>query len=159
MKSWIFIGLLLTVMCGGAYVYYTTTQRTIQALVSNNATLEANVITAQNANQVNLDTIDEMQRIYQEIQNDYLRLESEFQLIRSQNNQLRERLGRHNLGALAFSRPGLVERRINEASRNAARCFELLSGAPLTETERNATNERQFNSECSWLWPGHSSNP
>lgn len=158
MKTWIFIGLLLALISGGAYYYYSSTQSTIQELVENNATLSANVVTLTNANEVNLDTIDSLQLEFQQIQEDFNRTQERFQEIRQQNTELRERLGRHEIGALAASRPALVENIINNASENALRCFELLSGAPLTEQERNATNAREFNSECPFLWTD-SNNP
>jgi len=156
MKSWIFIGILLAIMSSGVYYYYTTTQSRIAALIANNATLTANVVTITNANDQNVQTIEDLQGAYARVQEDYSKIQSEFQIIRMQNTELRERLGRHDLGALAAAKPKLVERTINNASDNALRCFELLSGAPLTESERNATSERQFNSECPWLWPGSS---
>ena len=45
-----------------------------------------------------------------------------------------------------------VEKIINEASKNALRCFELQSGSPLTESEKNAKTEKEFNSECPWMY-------
>lgn len=156
MKSWIIIGVLIALMSGAAYYYYSTTQERIAVLISNNATLTANVQTLTDANDQNVQTIEELQSSYKQVQEDYSRAQSEFQITRMQNVELRERLGRHELDALAAARPGLVERRINTATDNAARCFELLSGAPLTENERNATSERTFNPECPWLWPGNS---
>jgi hypothetical protein len=59
-----------------------------------------------------------------------------------------------DLGLLAAERPDSIERAINRGTRNAGRCFELLSGAILTEDERNATDGESFNKECPWLWPG-----
>ena len=156
MKSWIIIGVLITLMSGAAYFYYSTTQNRIAALIANNATLTANVQTITNANEQNVQTIEDLQTAYIKVQEDFSRVQSEFQIIRMQNTELRERLGRHELNALAAAKPKLVERTINNASDNAARCFELLSGAPLTENERNATSEKQFNSECPWLWPNSS---
>jgi TolA-binding protein len=156
MKSWIFIGILIAIMSGAAYYYYSTTQKQIAALIANNATLTANVETLTTANNQNIQTIDDLQNSYQKVQEDFSRVQSEFQVIRMQNTELRERLGRHELDALAAAKPRLVERTINGASDNALRCFELLSGVPLTENERNATSERSFNSECPWLWPGNS---
>lgn len=143
---------------GGAWYYYTSTQNTIQLLVADNATLKSNYTTAVNANQTNLNTIDQLQDAYVEIQLNYEQLEVDLQVTRMQNAELRERLGRHDIGALAYSKPKLVERTINNASKKTLRCFEILSGSPLTEQERNATSERQFNNECPWLWTG-ASNP
>jgi regulator of replication initiation timing len=152
MKSWIFIGLLLAMMSGAVYYYYSTTQATIQQLIQNNTILEENNKTLVTANQTNLDTIDDLQTSYDQIFDNYTRLETEFQIIRSQNNKLRERLGKHELDALAAAKPGLVESVINNASKKVSRCFELLSGAPLNEEEQNAETARQFNSECPWLY-------
>lgn len=143
-------------MSGAAYYYYSTTQERIATLTANNATLTANVKTLTDANEQNVQTIDELQTSYQQVQEDYTQAQSEFQITRMQNVELRERLGRHELDALAAAKPGLVERIINTATDNTARCFELLSGAPLTENERNATSEKTFNPECPWLWPGNS---
>ena len=152
MKSWIIIGILISLMSGAAYFYYSSTQSRIAALIENNTALEANNLVLKNANNENLQTIDDLQTSYQEVQENFSRVQSEFQIIRLQNNELRERLGRHELDALAAAKPGLVERRINNASDKAMRCFELMSGAPLNEKERAATTERQFNSECPWLY-------
>jgi len=142
----------MSLMSGAAYFYYSTTQSRIEILTANNATLTANVQTITDANDQNIQTIDDLQVSYEKVQEDFSRVQSEFQIVRSQNNELRERLGRHELAALAAAKPALVERTINNASVNAMRCFELLSGAPLNEKERNAENERQFNPECPWIY-------
>lgn len=152
MQSWIIIGVLVALMSSAAGAYYYSSQKKIAQLIANNATLEANVSTLETANQQNVNTIDDLQTSYQKVQEDFSRVQSEFQIIRLQNNELKERLGRHELGALASAKPKLVENTINNASTNAMRCFELMSGAPLNEKERAATTERQFNSECPWLF-------
>ena len=140
-------------MSGAIYFYYSTTQTRIGNLITANSTLVANNGQLTSANQQNLETIDELTQVFEETRQNFERVQTEFQTIREQNNELRQRLGRHELSALAAARPVLVERTINNASRNAARCFELLSGAPLTEREHNATSGRDFNSECPFLWP------
>lgn len=154
MKVWLFVILLLGILGGGVGYYYTTTQARLQEFAERTSMLEANNHRLTEINQQNLDTIDELTEAFDEVRHNFDRVQAEFQVIRSQNNELRERLGRHELGALAAARSALVERTINRASDNATRCFELLSGAPLTESERNATSERAFNPECPWLWPG-----
>jgi regulator of replication initiation timing len=152
MKSWIFIGILVAILSGAAYYYYSTTQERIELLVANNATLAANVQTLTDANNQNVQTIEDLQASYQKVQEEYSRVQSEFQAIRLQNNELKERLGRHELDALAAARPGLVERTVNRASDNAKRCFELMSGAPLNDRERTAKTSREANSECPWIF-------
>lgn len=152
MKSWIFIGILLAILSSAAYFYYNTTQNRIESLIENNAALQANVNTLTTANEENVQTIEDLQNSYQKVQEDFSRVQSEFQIVRLQNNELKERLGRHELDALASAKPELVENRINNASENAMRCFELMSGAPLNEKERAATTSRQANSECPWIF-------
>lgn len=139
-------------MSGAAYYYYSTTQTRIAQLIENNAVLEENNKQLVTANERNVETIDNLQASYQRVQEQYTQVQSEFQVIRLQNRELRERLGRHELDALAAARPDMVQGILNNASQNALRCFELLSGSPLTEKERNARNEREFNSECPWLY-------
>lgn len=158
MKLWLIIGVIITVLgIGGTYYLISenrisklTTQN--ELLLSNNATLIANNSVLEQANNQNIQTIDDLQLLYEQTQQDNSRLQSEFQIIRMQNDELRQRLSRHELDALAAARPGLVETRINNATENAARCFELLSGAPLNARELSAITDRQFNSECPWLF-------
>lgn len=152
LKVWIIIGILIALMSGAVYYYYDTTQTRISELIANTATLEANNLAITNANEQNIQTIDDLQSSYQKVQEDFSRVQSEFQIVRLQNKELKERLGQHELDALAAAKPGVVERVINNASINAMRCFELMSGAPLNEKERNAKNDKEFNSECPWVY-------
>ena len=62
------------------------------------------------------------------------------------------RLTEHDLHRLALAKPKLIEEIINKSSVNALRCFEILSGSPLTEREESAKNGKEFNSECPWIY-------
>lgn len=152
MKSWIFIGLLVSILCGGVFYYYTTTQETIRVLLTNNATMKSDLINLNSANKQNVETIDELQREYMKIQEDFVQLESDFRDIQDQADTLNEKFAEHDLNKLAVERPKTIERVLNNATEETLRCFELMSGAPLTQKEREAENENQFNSECPWLW-------
>lgn len=152
MNSWIIIGLLIAVMGGAAYFYYSTTQSRIEQLVKNNSLLEENAKQLITANTENIKTIDTLQSAYVQVQEQYTQVQSDFQVIRSQNSELQTRLGKHDLGALAAAKPNLVENIINNATKNAQRCFELQSGVPLTDKEKGAKNEKEFNVECPWLY-------
>jgi len=141
---------LLVLLLGGAgsfYWYYNDTQARLTELVENNAKLEIAVQTSEAA----LKSVQEdLKRANEEAQ----KVNAEFSRIRAQNNVLANKLQKHDLGVLGAAKPALVEKIINKASAKAGRCFELLSGAELTEEERNATSEKAFNSECPWLWAG-----
>lgn len=137
--------IIMLVMLGGFYWYYQDSQSKIAILIENNSKLEIAV-------QTNEATITELQNNYLRITSEIERVNTEFQSIRQENVTLRDRLAKHDIGTLGQAKPALVERVINNASTNAKRCFELLSGVPLNEKERKAKNANSFNSECPWLW-------
>ena len=53
-----------------------------------------------------------------------------------------------DLGEIAVQKPASIERAINKGTKNALRCIEIASGAPLTEQEKNATKADEINKEC-----------
>lgn len=137
-------------MGGMGYWYYTDTQNTIAVLTANNAKLEMAVAT-------NETTIKTMVADYAAASAELKKVNAEFAAIRTQNNRLASKLADFDLGLLAAARPASIERAINRGSANAARCFELLSGAKLTENEKEAENGDKFNKECPWLYDNYKS--
>lgn len=142
----ILIGVILILSLGG-YWYYNTTQKRMTTLVENNAQLEVAIKTNEQA-------LESLQEDYAAARAETQRINAEYAEIRRQNDRLARRLSEVDLGSLASERPDSVERIINRGTVNAGRCFEILSGLPLTEAELNATNGNEFNKECPWLWPG-----
>jgi prophage DNA circulation protein len=55
---------------------------------------------------------------------------------------------KRDLGEIAIQKPDSIERAINKGTKNALRCIEIASGAPLTEQEQNATKADEINKEC-----------
>ena len=136
---------VIVVLSGAFYWYYTDSQSRIATLQSNNAKLETAV-------QTNEQAIASLKENNAKANAELTRINSEFQKAREQNRELSNKLAKHDLGLLGSEKPALVERIINGASNKAGRCFELLSGSPLTEEERNAPDGKSFNSECPWLY-------
>jgi len=146
-------GILLIVimtMGGIGYWYYTDTQKTIAILTENNAKLELAVAT-------NEETIKTMAADFAAANAELRRVNTEFAAIRQQNNRLASKLADFDLGLLAANKPESIERAVNRGTANASRCFELLSGATLTEEEKNAENGESFNKECPWLYTDYES--
>ena len=143
----LFLILLVLGGVGAGYVYVQNLQKNLEVAVANNARLETAVAT-------NEATIDALQADYARIQTELNRVNTEFAATRAQNNLLRDRLSNIDLGLLAQTRPDSIERAVNRGTVNAGRCFEILSGSPLTDQEREATSGDEFNRECPWLWPG-----
>lgn len=140
---------MMLVLCGVFYWYYTDTQERMAIMQENNAKLEIAAATSEAA-------IQSLQKDILAASQELENVNREFSAIRKQNAVLANKLERHDLGVLGAAKPGLVERVITRASNKATRCFELLSGSELTESEKNAKNANEFNSECPWLWPGDS---
>ena len=146
-------GMLLIVimtMGGLGYWYYTDTQKTIAVLTENNAKLNVAVET-------NEATITAITADFKKANEEMQRVNKEFAATRQQNNILADKLAKHDLELLAASRPDSIERLINGGSAAAGRCFELLSGSPLTEREKNAKKDTSFNKECPWLYDSYKS--
>ena len=136
------------IVCGLFYWYYNDTQERMAILNENNAKLETAVATSEAA-------VKSLQRDFEKANKALNEVNQKFANIRRQNKTLSNKLGRHDLGNLAENKPGLVEKVITKASGKANRCFELISGAELTEKEKEATNGKSFNSECPWLFDNY----
>jgi|TARA_R110000782_G_scaffold11744_3_gene35468 hypothetical protein len=59
---------------------------------------------------------------------------------------------RRDFGTIAARKPGLVEKSINTATADAARCLEIATGSPLTQAEKNAKLPNEINKECPSLF-------
>lgn len=139
--------IIILVMGSVGYWYYQDSQTTISVLNENNSRLKT-------ATQIQEQTISKLQADYQAAQKENKRLNDAYEKIRRQNSILSEKLNDVDLGLLATEKPDLIERAINNGTNNAGRCFEILSGSPLTEQEKSANTAEEFNKECPWLWPG-----
>ena len=89
------------------------------------------------------------------IQEAYNILRVETDRLDKEKANLAKKLGRHQLDILAENKPGLVTRVINKAGRNALRCFEVITGAPLTPKEEEASKPSQYNAECPTIHPNY----
>ena len=56
---------------------------------------------------------------------------------------------KRDIGKSSVKKPGRIKKIINKGTRDAYRCIAIASGAPLTESELNATKKSETNSQCS----------
>ena len=136
-------------MAGVGYWYYNDTQARMAILQENNAKLNTAV-------QISEQAVASLQADIQKANEQLRVVNQEFAAIRAQNNVLADKLAKHDLATLGAGKPTLVEKLVNRGTANAGRCFELLSGATLTDKEKEAKDGKSFNNECPWLWPGTS---
>lgn len=131
---------LLAALAGAAW-YFKWSQSEMQILRDNQTKLELALETSEA-------TIDALRSSMQEAVARFNQTNQAFQKARKDTVRLRDKLSKHELGALAEAKPGLVEALVNKGSNNASRCFEILTGSPLTEAERAATKKSEINPSC-----------
>jgi len=104
----IIMGVLGSVGYGG-YMYYKDTQQRIAILTENNATLEV-------AAQLQEETINTMIEDVQRNSKLNRVLQKELQVAEQYGDELRNTLRKHNLTHLANKKPGLIERKMQNAT-------------------------------------------
>ena len=102
------MGVLGSVGYGG-YMYYKDTQQRIAILTENNATLEV-------AAQLQEETINTMIEDVQRNSKLNRVLQKELQVAEQYGDELRNTLRKHNLTHLANKKPGLIERKMQNAT-------------------------------------------
>ena len=128
-------------MAGAGAWYYNDTQERLAILQENNAKLETAVQTNEQALAAQTAAFESMR-----VENE--KLQKEWTEINNRNRSLENRLSRHDIGASGVAKPGLTEKVLNNATKNAQRCLEIFSGSPLTEKELSATKPSEINNEC-----------
>jgi predicted transcriptional regulator len=136
------LAIIVMIGAGGGYLY-------VNKLQKDNATLKTNQIKLESAVEDNNKVIEQQIEDINKIRNTLEIVEEEKKKLEKDKDDLNKRLGKHDIGNLAENKPGLVEKIINKASKNAQRCVEIASGSPLTEEELNGTPNR----ECPSFWP------
>ena len=115
--------IFLASLAGGAYYYYQDTQERL-------AQAAANLAVAEQAAKQNQMVIDNMQQQYAEQQEMINELNGALMKANANVDKLRNTLQNHDLARLALKKPGLIEKRINDAT---AKLFEELEAATAVE--------------------------
>ena len=127
--------LLFGSMIGGGYFYYQDSQATIASLRDNNAKLSL-------VAETNQATISQLQ---QDAENAQVRMEE--LAIRAKEAEeyqdtLISKLRRHDLTALTLRKPGMVEKRVNDAVVKLGKDFEeYTSDKPVEVVDASTTSE------------------
>lgn len=147
------IGIGVALALAAGVVFYVKHNESVkEQLLAENAQLQADISTYKSAVQTQNDTIAFLQEQQRKRAEDFLRIESRFSQIRNENQQLKDKLIDFERSMNAAANPQAAEIVVNDISDNLNRCFELMSGAPLTDIEKKAKNENEFNPECPWLY-------
>ena len=141
LKIYAMIAVAVGTMIAGFYWYYQDSQKRLMALMENQAKLETAV-------QLQEQTIQQQQEDMKKQAETLKVVNDQFAKAQKDKQILSDKLSKHEIGHLAEKKPVLIEKIINKATDNAGRCFEILSGSPLTDEERAATKKSEINGEC-----------
>ena len=153
--------ILVVLLAGGgfgAWTYMEKLQADNRVLQVNQEILKENELKLNDAIAEQQAVIAEKAKQAEDIQTANAALRSETSRLNSEKDNLAKKLGKHELDILAQNKPGLVNRIINRASDNVMRCFEILSGSPLTHDELQADKPSLYNRECPTIHPKHPAN-
>jgi predicted negative regulator of RcsB-dependent stress response len=138
--------LILTVVIGavgfGAWKYYQYTQEQIRIYAVNAATAELAQQQAEAA-------VESLKRDMVEIQAQFTKVTSEFKVAQGRVDALENKLSEHEIGNLAQKKPKLIEKIVDKGTKDVLRCYEILTGSPLTEDEIAVTKKSKANTTCS----------
>lgn len=143
------IMLVLMAAFGGlGYWYYQDTQEKMRIYAENQAKLEGAV---QQQKQVIAQTQADLKKSSEINQKVAFELDESRKLVASMDkkfNKVSKLLGARDIGKLSIARPKGLRRIITKGSDDSLRCFEILSGAKLTERENNVDRKSKANTSC-----------
>ena len=142
------MAMLMVAMGGLGYWYYTDTQEKMAILHQNNAKLEtATKLQEESINKMQKD-VALAQKIAVQANKELQEARQQIDVVRNKFNKQSKLLGNRDIGKLATHKPKPIKKIIDKGTKNVLRCFEILSGQPLTENERNAEKKSKLNSSC-----------
>lgn len=105
------------VVLGGFYWYYQSSQATIQQLQENNSKLETAIDSKTAENRALRKRFEQQKELTSQLQKDLNNSEENL-------DELRSVLNNHDLTNLSLKKPGLIENRINDGTKEAFDEFE-----------------------------------
>jgi chromosome segregation ATPase len=131
-KIMIFLTILtfLGTVIGGAFFYYKDSQATIAILNQQTATLTQAVDHQKEAIAAMEDAIKEQTAIRKDMM-------KEVELAKKDMEKIQIKIASHDLKLLASQKSELLEKKINRATNDVLRCFEIATGDALPDEKNN----------------------
>ena len=146
-KLMLIVGVAMATMMLGFWLYYRNTQQRLQEAAAENSR-QAIQIEEQKAVQEQMEKdIQQGNELRQEVNKAVQQTQRSIDDMRSKFTPRTDSATGQTvtLGQKAVEKTDTVERAVNRGTYDQLRCFELLTGSPLTEEERNGT---KTNSLC-----------
>ena len=115
---------------GGAFFYYKDSQATIAALNQQTATLTQAVDQQKDA----IEAMEQSIRDQAAIREDMMK---EVESARKDVEKLQTKIASHDLKLIASEKAELLEKKINRATNDVMRCFEIATGDAILPDEKN----------------------
>jgi septal ring factor EnvC (AmiA/AmiB activator) len=131
-KIMIFLAILTFVgtVVGGAFFYYKDSQATIAALNQQTATLTQAVDQQKEA----IEAMEQSIRDQAAIREDMMK---EVESAKKDVEKLQTKIASHDFKLIASEKAGLLEKKINRATNDVMRCFEIATGDAILPDEKN----------------------
>lgn len=131
-KIMIFLAILTFVgtVVGGAFFYYKDSQATIAALNQQTATLTQAVDQQKEA----IEAMEQSIRDQAAIREDMMK---EVESAKKDVEKLQTKIASHDLKLMASQKAELLEKKINRATNDVMRCFEIATGDAILPDEKN----------------------
>ena len=148
--SGIKVGLILLVLAGagGGFMYVKNLKADLAVSEANNMKLEESVAEQKAGIEQVQAAFKKQQEISKKLQEVNSTLAKELKDTEEKFNKVNASGKKRDVGNLAIKKSKIIEKVINKGTANANRCFEIATGSPLTEKEKNATKKSQINPEC-----------
>jgi len=114
------VSALSAIIGGAGYTYFTYTQEKISDLTQQVAQYEINIRQCE-------DTLTNIRQDKIRIERETERLQSRVKQAETYQNELMDKLQRHDLTRLTLEKPGLIETRVNDATKQVFEDLEYLS--------------------------------
>jgi len=142
----IIIGGIVIVLAVGFW-YVTNLKADLATSEANNQKLNDAVTSQQDVIDKAYKDIEEIKSINGELKTEADRQKAEVDALTNKLN-VNAKGEKRDFGQIAAAKPKAIQRLINRGTKNAIRCLEIASGAPLTEEEKNAKLSSEINPEC-----------
>ena len=117
------IGILATIIGGAAYTYFTYTQNKIQELSAQVSAYEINIRQCEG-------TLENVRSDKERIERETTALQTRIDQAEIYQNDLIRKLQRHDLTRLTLEKPGLIETRVNNGTKEIFEELESISRDP-----------------------------
>jgi len=131
---------IIGIIAGGAW-YVTGLRANLAISEANNQKLQDGILEQQSL-------IEQMQKDITVIQETNKQLAEQNEKQRQDVDNLAKKFDKRDFGVFAIDNTEKAKYLVNRGTKNALRCLELASGAPLNETEKNAKTPTEANREC-----------